>query len=465
VTGRHSVRVRLTVAATLLVGVVSAAVAVAFVRQVERSLVGDVEERTAAVLADVTDALAAGADPRDVLVPITPWEAGIAGMPSGPAFVVSAGFGGPGTVLVFEGEAGDDLLERFAQPLPPPAGEAQATAQVLEARRRAAAGDLAIASVPGAEDGAVLAASPLDDVHNSVDALRAGLWIAVPCLTLAMGLIAWFVAGRALRPVEAIARRADEITSSNLHERVPEPGTGDEVAHLAATVNAMLGRLEQGADRQRRFVSDASHELRSPVAAIRTQVEVGLREAGTDWDDVGRTVLAESTRLEHLVDDLLTLARTTERGADTSTGAPSDLRDVVTTEAARHRRTPVEVDIDGDGSRWVPLAERDAERVVRHLLDNAARHARSLVRVALRSTDTGEVLLLVDDDGAGIPVADRARVLERFGRLDEARSRDAGGAGLGLSVAAEVAAAAGGRLTVEESPLGGARIRVTLPAR
>jgi signal transduction histidine kinase len=224
----------------------------------------------------------------------------------------------------------------------------------------------------------------------------------------------------------------------------------------------MLGRLEEGAARQRRFVSDASHELRSPLTAIRSQVEVGLLTPDTDWDAVGRTVLDESARLEQLVDDLLALARASEGSmSGRSTSERADLRDVVTTEAGRHRRVPVT--IEADAPAWATIGARDAERVLRHLLDNAARHARGGVKVAVRTNGDG-ITVLVDDDGAGIAPADRARALERFTRLDEGRSRDAGGAGLGLAVADEIVRSSGGQLSIEESTLGGARLRVRLPA-
>jgi signal transduction histidine kinase len=311
-----------------------------------------------------------------------------------------------------------------------------------------------------------VAASPLDDVRNSVDALQRGLWFAVPAITVAMGALAWVVTGRALRPVEAISRRAEEISVTNLHERVPEPSTDDEVAHLARTVNAMLARLDAGADRQRRFVSNASHELRSPVSAIRTQVEVGLRDPATNWDAVGRTVLGESERLERLIDDLLALARTDEAVAAAPaarrTIVPCDLRDAVTTEAGRRRALPIDVEWAADDSVWVAAPGPDVERVLRHLLDNATRHARTSVRLCIR-TDGAGVTLLVDDDGPGIAPADRERVLERFTRLDEGRARDEGGSGLGLAVVGEVVRTSGGTVSVEESPRGGARLRVTFP--
>jgi signal transduction histidine kinase len=447
------VRVRLTAAVALLVFVVGGVVALWFVRRVERSLVDEAQARNAEVLDEITSALASGKDPRDVLVPIP--DGGVAGN----AFVPTPGFGAPGTVIYVDGQGGADLLDgRFNVRIP--SGTDPGSVGAVRTGPDEAVASLAVSGASG--PGQLLATSPLDDVRNSVDTLRHALWFAVPALALAMGALAWLVTGRALRPVEAIARRADEITSASLHERVPEPATGDEVAHLARTVNAMLGRLEEGAARQRRFVSDASHELRSPLTAIRSQVEVGLLTPDTDWDAVGRTVLDESARLEQLVDDLLALARASEGSmSGRSTSERADLRDVVTTEAGRHRRVPVT--IEADAPAWATIGARDAERVLRHLLDNAARHARGGVKVAVRTNGDG-ITVLVDDDGAGIAPADRARALERFTRLDEGRSRDAGGAGLGLAVADEIVRSSGGQLSIEESTLGGARLRVRLPA-
>jgi signal transduction histidine kinase len=260
--------------------------------------------------------------------------------------------------------------------------------------------------------------------------------------------------------VSAIAHRVAEISGGSLHERIPEPDSSDEIAELAQTMNGMLDRLESSDQRRRRFVSDASHELRSPVATIRSVTEVAARRPDqADWPDVADDVLAETRRLEDLVADLLQLARADE-GRVVTEGAEVDLDDLVLAEIGRPRSVP----IDGGavGAARVQGRPDELQRMVRHLVDNAARHAATQVRVELGS-DGPQARLTVDDDGPGIAPADRALIFERFVRLDQARTRDRGGAGLGLSVAAAVATAHGGTIEVGESSLGGARFTVRLP--
>ncbi len=191
----------------------------------------------------------------------------------------------------------------------------------------------------------VFAAAPVDEVQENLEAVRRGLWVGVPLLVAAVAAVAWHLVGRALRPVEAIRAEVAAIGGTTIHRRVPTPGTDDEIGRLAHTMNAMLDRLEVASTRQRQFVSDASHELRSPVAAIRTDVEVALREGErADWPTVGAAVLAEEVRLERLLDDLLTLAAADE---DAGTGAAGradervDVGDLVADVAARPRRVPV----------------------------------------------------------------------------------------------------------------------------
>lgn len=305
-------------------------------------------------------------------------------------------------------------------------------------------------------------------VLPSVEAVKADLetferviWAVVPVLIALLGLSTWLVVGRALRPVEAIRARVARIGAGDLHQRVPDPGTGDEVGRLAGTMNAMLDRLQRSSDRQRRFVSDASHELRSPLASQRTQLEVALAHPGrADWPAVASGVLEEGGRMERLVDDLLALTRADE-GAVLAHPEELDLGEIVAAEAERVEGPAV--DVSGVGRAPVRGDAPSLGRAVRNLLDNARRHAagRIVLQVARQG---GEVLVVVEDDGAGIPEADREQVFERFARLEEARDRDAGGTGLGLAVVREIVQAHGGTVVAEESALGGARLVVRLPA-
>lgn len=317
----------------------------------------------------------------------------------------------------------------------------------------ATGGPYILATMPLDEQVSIAAVSSLADARNTIDSTRALLWWVVPGLVLLVAGLAWLIVGRALRPVHAVTNRVAAIGGDSLHERVPVPASADEVSELATTMNAMLDRLESATVASRQLVSDASHELRTPIAVMRTELEVARREAGTDWCAVSAGLLGEVDRLQGLVDDLLLLARTSERGVQTE---PVDVADVVREVAARRWRVPVAV--RGADSPAVAEVDRAAlHRALDHLVANAARHAASRVEVTVDGTS-----IHVDDDGTGIPAEQRARVVERFVRLDEARARDAGGSGLGLAVAADVARAHGGSLAITDSPLGGARVSLAL---
>jgi signal transduction histidine kinase len=301
----------------------------------------------------------------------------------------------------------------------------------------------------------------LEAVKADVERFGRTIAIGVPFLVALVAAVTWLVAGRALHPVEAIRTRVAQIGAGDLHQRVPDPGTGDEVGRLAATMNRMLDRLQHSAARQRRFVSDASHELRSPLASLRVQLEVSLAHPDrADWPAVASGVLDEGVRLERLVDDLLALARADE-GAVLAHTEELDLGEIVAEEAARVEGLAVEAEVEEARLRGDPLALR---RVVRNLLDNARRHAstRIVLRVALEGE---EVVAVVEDDGTGIPEAEREQVFERFARLEEGRDRDAGGTGLGLAVVREIVEAHGGTVVAEEGEEGGARLVVRLPTR
>ncbi|MET9136043.1 sensor histidine kinase [Streptomyces parvulus] len=304
----------------------------------------------------------------------------------------------------------------------------------------------------------VYAGAPLSAEHGAVNTALTVMLIGFPVLLAVVGWVTWLVTRRALRPVEGIRREMAAITASeDLARRVPVPGTHDEVARLASTTNETLAALEASVERQRRFVADASHELRSPIASLRTQLEVAA--AHPELLDLDGAV-EDTVRLQRLAADLLLLARLDagERPAD----ARVDLAALAREEAAG--RAGVSVREGGEtGAVAVAGSRGQLGRVLANLLDNAQRHARSAVVVSVRR-DGGLAVVGVADDGDGVPEADRERIFERFVRLDDARSRDDGGAGLGLAIARDVAVRHGGTLTVHGGPAGGALFELRLPA-
>ncbi|MER7711900.1 HAMP domain-containing sensor histidine kinase [Streptomyces werraensis] len=299
----------------------------------------------------------------------------------------------------------------------------------------------------------VHAGAPLAAEHSAVGTALTAMLIGFPLLLGVVAGVTWLVTGRALRPVEGIRREMAAITASeDLRRRVPEPATHDEVARLARTTNATLAALETSVERQRRFVADASHELRSPIASLRTQLEVAA--AHPELLDLDGAV-EDTVRLQNLAADLLLLARLD--AGERPAGTRVDLAALAREEAAGRRRVTVEAEpVEVSGSRG------QLERVLANLLDNAERHARERITVTVRR-EGGEAVVGVADDGEGVAEADRERIFERFVRLDAARSRDDGGAGLGLAIARDVAVRHGGTLTAGAAPAGGALFELRLP--
>jgi signal transduction histidine kinase len=311
----------------------------------------------------------------------------------------------------------------------------------------------------------VYVATSLESVSETVATLRGLLVIGVPVLTLLLALVTWTVVGRALRPVESIRAEVADISDAELSRRVPEPPGGDEIAHLARTMNAMLDRLEAASRRQRAFASDASHELQSPLTRLRTQLEVAVAHpAATDWDALVHDLLADSAEMERLIGDLLFLAREDERPARPTADELVDLDDVVLEEVARIRvGSRVPIGTGGVSAAPVRGSREQLVRLVRNLLENAERHAHAGVEVAVTSGEQA-VELVVSDDGPGVPAGDRDRIFHRFVRLDDDRSRDdGGGSGLGLSIVATIAERHGGCCLVADSATG-ATFVLRLPA-
>ncbi|MGA4726932.1 sensor histidine kinase [Micromonospora taraxaci] len=347
----------------------------------------------------------------------------------------------------------------------------------VPAERVGLAGPVRVVAVPvgtAADPLTVLVARSMADVRHSTHVVRTILLVAFPLLVAVLAAVAWRVVGATLRPVEALRRGAEEITGRAGAGRLPVPASADEIHRLAVTLNGMLDRLESARIRQRAFVSDAAHELRSPLTNIRTELEVAERLADrTDWTAVTANLLADTDRLSRLVDDLLLLARLDE--APPSRGAgPVELGALLAEVAARYPSPPVRVE-SPPGPLWTTGNADELRRVLANLVDNAVRHADSAVVLATEATSTaGPVvgpgvgpyhLVTVTDDGRGIPVADRERVFDRFTRLDDGRARDDGGAGLGLAIVRELVRRAGGSIALTDGPeQRGLRVRLLLPA-
>lgn len=306
----------------------------------------------------------------------------------------------------------------------------------------------------------VLAAASLESADDTVDALAVALGVGIPGLMLAVALTTRVLIGRAFRPVAAITTEVADITQGDLHRRVPEPGTADEIDQLAATMNQMLGRLELASEQQRRFIADASHELRSPLASARTVLEVARLHPGTRDQLISAVddALVDHGRLDTLVLDLLTLARLDgERGAMKT--EPIDVAGLVGDVLERRSGQGTELTATGDSVLFSdPVL---IERILTNLLDNAERHRVSRTIVAL-SAGAQFLELTVEDDGPGIAETDRERVFEPFTRMDEAREADHG-TGLGLAIVRETVLSLGGTVCVDDGQSGGARFTVRIP--
>jgi signal transduction histidine kinase len=313
---------------------------------------------------------------------------------------------------------------------------------------------VAVTTGPPNDARTVVVARSMGDVTRGVGLLRTLLFVVFPLLLLASALVAWRVLGAALRPVEQLRQGAEEITGSGPRAaaRLPVPAGQDEIHRLAVTLNGMLDRLEAGRARQREFVADAAHELRSPLANMRTQLEVA-RHLGpaADWPAVGEDLLTDTNRLARLVDDLLVLARADAgpHPARPSRAEPVDLAALAGDVAARSPDR-IGVTVADDNPVWTVGDPDDLRRVVGNLVDNAVRYARTGVELAV-TQDGGTALLTVTDDGPGIPAADRERVFERFTRLDDSRTHDTGGAGLGLAIVRELVRRHGGTVTLTDA--------------
>jgi signal transduction histidine kinase len=319
---------------------------------------------------------------------------------------------------------------------------------------------LRVVAVPARGQHVVIAAVSFAQVHDSLATLARALFIGTPLLFGLLALAIWLVTGYTLRPIAALSRGAAEVTGTGVPRDLPVPPARDEVRALAVTLNDMLSRLADAQQRQRDLVSDTAHELRSPIASIRAQLEVALDHPdGVDWAETARDVHADTLRLARLAEDLLLLARLDGQPLRRT---PADLCELCATAVAGYAtaRVPVRADLM---EPCVVVGDQDAlRRLLVNLLDNAVRHAAGQVCVSVRS-EAGRAVLTVTDDGPGIPAADRERVFGRFTRLDNARDRTGEeGAGLGLAIVRSTAEAHGGSVSLGDARPG-LRAVVRLP--
>ncbi|MFE0414643.1 ATP-binding protein [Streptomyces tendae] len=465
-----SVRARATLAATLVVAVALVAAGTAVLLSLRSNLLGEAgtqAERSAREVAtelavgtpyadlslDVDDRPVQVVDDDGVLVAASEDLERISG--TGVDVVKPQPAASPGGE-----DADDDADDDFGESLEPGEIGGRITVSDGSATIDGDTEDYRFAAVPVKTDDrgtlTVYAGAPLSAEHGAVNTALTVMLIGFPLLLAVVAWVTWLVTRRALRPVEGIRREMAAITASeDLARRVPVPATHDEVARLASTTNETLAALEASVERQRGFVADASHELRSPIASLRTQLEVAA--AHPELLDLDGAV-ADTVRLQRLAADLLLLARLDagERPAEARVDLAALARE------AAEGRTGVSVR-GAEGPVGVAGSRGQLGRVLANLLDNAQRHARSVVEVSVRR-DGDAVVAAVADDGDGVPAADRERIFERFVRLDAARSRDDGGAGLGLAIARDVAVRHGGTLTVHDAPAGGALFELRLPA-
>jgi len=453
---RLSLRARLTIVSTVVLAVGLVAGAALILTALDRGLTGSLDDVARQRGQDVARLIELGNLPDPV--PVSGGTAGIQ-VVDAEQRVRAASPGGDHLVPILEPAD----IERAR------AGEAVH----LDGARLGIDDNLRVVGVPaGTPDDplTVLVASSLFEADRTVRFVSLALLIATPLLLAALATLSWLVIGAALRPVEELSRGAEAVTADRTDARLPVPAADDEIHRLAVTLNGMLARLQAANERQREFVADAAHELRSPLTSVRTQLEVALRhgDAG-DWRETAEGLLEETDRMSRLVDDLLVLARLDESTLARPRAYPVDLNELVRDVVARRSETGAHPAVVQSGGPGV-LVRADPEalaRAVTNLLDNAQRFARSRVIVAVHPADGADrmrCVVEVVDDGPGIAEADRDRVFERFSRVDGSRVRDAsvGGAGLGLAIVRATVEAHGGQVRLSDAEPG-LRVELVLP--
>jgi signal transduction histidine kinase len=430
---RRSLRARLTFIATAALGVGIAAASLLLLRGFATSRLNAIDGTSRTVAANLAHLTQAGALPQ--VLPMEPGQSGQVTDAGGGVLAAS-----PGTLRTLT-LIPSEKLGQLARTGPSNQGVTSINGQSLaRVRVQAVALDGSTAYV--------VVASSLADERATLAGLSHAVLVGAPLLLLAVASTIWLLLGRALRTVDALRLGAQAITDPLTSDQLPVPSSHDEIHHLATTLNDMIGRLAATSERERAFIADAAHELRSPVAAIRTQLEMTVAAADpATAREFAQGALRDTARLSALIQDLLALAR-----LESSTRVPDQPVDVAALAGVASDQPCI---VSGDAT--------SLGRAIDNLRSNAARHG-THVHTIVERTGIHTVEIHVDDDGPGVPLEHRERIFERLVRLDPARTRDDGGTGLGLAIVAATARAHGGRVQVTESPIGGARFTLTLPA-
>ena len=445
----HSIRVRTTITSLLIVGIVVGVVGVGLVLQQHRSLLADQQTRVSSEAASIALALSEGRSFTNFVRPGTGFQ-----------------------VVTASGQVAAASEALYARPpistIRPPVGTRQTVplnkASVARTDLDDGIGAIEATTVKTAQGPLTVYAAVFGgQVERSTGTLVLGLAIGFPLILLVTGVLTWFMTGVALRPVEEMRIEVASVVDDDLETRVEVPPGGDEITKLAVTLNEMLDRLELAQATQRAFVSDASHELRSPIASLLATIEVArAHPEAADWGRVATVIDAEASRLKDLVDDLFWLSTRNERRRDVDS-IPVDLDDLVFFEAERlrleGRLTVTTRQVSAARTLGDPL---ELQRVIRNVIDNASRHAATAIELSL-VTDGEWIHLRVADDGEGVDPATAHHLFDRFARSDAARDRPSGGAGLGLAIVAAVVGSLGGSarfIPVDK----GATVELTLPS-
>ncbi|WP_072802715.1 HAMP domain-containing sensor histidine kinase [Rhodococcoides yunnanense] len=454
---RWTIRLRSAVVSTVTVALALLVGGAALVWYVSTSASATVDSATQTRLQDITAALAQSPPDRiDPLLLATDQNIVVVQILDESGAVVRGSTGAPDTALTAgpqsnSGPTGTGGPARGGDRRPDRLEHVSLTSATVPTGTGTGTGTVTI--VIGASDG---------NTGDTITTVTVLLAILAPIIAAIAGAATYYLVGRSLRSMERLRRRVSEISAADLTERLPVSENRDEIAALAETMNAMLERIETGQSTQRRFVSDASHELRSPLATIAGVLELGRESLGSiDADLLDHTLLPEVTRVQSLVEDLLVLARADENGMPIRL-EDVDLDDIARGEAALVRsQVPHTVVVHLSPTR-VHGDPSALTRVLRNLTVNAGRHASTRMEIEVRH-DADTAYLEVGDDGPGIPEHDRVRVFDRFVRLEEHRSRAQGGAGLGLSIVAEIVQAHGGDVVITARKGGGTLVSVRLP--